>query len=219
MDVGEFDFGFTGDELFIGAQAGRKSTDKGFRGGVKRETWDGEFRGDRAVEGDEDWIGQGSLAEGGEESTGEKSREESVPPDDGKVVIFRPFLKPDGSTYLNTGIKTIMRGYALPFVLEETPANVVDEQRDVQTAKSLCDSSVVNGRAGCVCDKRLDDSVHPEGLDLVHGRLEFLLVPTVDDDVETLAVEVLGKGLSYPIRGTGDNRIRVWTSLILFVAV
>jgi len=219
MEVNKFDVGFAGDELFIGAQAGRQSMDKGFRGGVKRDTRDGEFRGERAVEGDEDRVGEGGLAEGGEESAGEKGREESVPPDDGEVIIFRPFLKPNGSTCLNTSTKTITRGCALPFGFEMSPANVVDEQCDVQVVKSLRDTSVVDVGAAGICDEGLDDSILPECLDLFHGCLEFLLVPTVDDDVETLAVEVLGQGLSYPIRGPGDNRIRLWSSLVLFVAV
>ena len=67
--------------------------DEGFGGGVEGDTWYGEFRGERAVEYDEDWVGEGGLAEGGEESTGEKGREERVPPDDREVRIFRPFLK------------------------------------------------------------------------------------------------------------------------------
>lgn len=48
-------------------------------------------------------MGEGGLAEGGEESAGEKGWEECVPSDDGEVIIFRPFLESDGSTDINTG--------------------------------------------------------------------------------------------------------------------
>jgi hypothetical protein len=218
MEVHKFDVGLTGDKPFIGAQAGRQSPDEGFGGGVKGDTWDGEFCGERAVEGDEDWVGEGGLAEGGEESAGEKGREERVPPDDGEVIIFRPFLESDGSTGESQyRYEMYERDWALPFGLEVGPANVVDEQRYVQIVKSLRNASEVDGGAGGICDEGLDDSVLPESLDLFHGRLEFLLVPTVDDDIETFAVEVLRQGLSYPIGGTGDNRIGLWTLLILFV--
>ena len=84
--------------------------DEGFGGGVDGDTWNVEFRGERAVENDENWVGEGGLAEGRKESTGEEGREERVPPDNGKVIIFRPFLKSDGCPlYLNTSIKTTTR--------------------------------------------------------------------------------------------------------------
>ena len=40
---------------------------------------------------------EGGLAERREESAGEKRWEESVPPDHGEVIIFRPFLESDSS--------------------------------------------------------------------------------------------------------------------------
>lgn len=95
MEVHEFDFGLTGGKPFIGPQAGRKSSDKGFRSGVERDTWDGEFRRERATEDDKDWVGEGGLAERREEDAGEKGGEDGVPPDHSEVIIFGPLLEPD----------------------------------------------------------------------------------------------------------------------------
>ena len=86
--------------------------DEGFSGGVEGDTGYSEFRGKRTVEDDEDLVGEGGLAEGGEESTGEKGREERIPPDDREVCIFRPFLKSGGhaSQYQNKNrLREIMR--------------------------------------------------------------------------------------------------------------
>ena len=98
VEVHKFDVGLARDKLLIGAQAGRQSLDEGFGGGVERDTGNGKFRRERAVENDEDRVGEGGLAEGGEESAGEKVREERIPPDNGKVIIFRPFLESDSFT-------------------------------------------------------------------------------------------------------------------------
>ena len=115
VKVHKFDVGLARDKLLIGAQAGRQSLDEGFGGGVERDPRNGKFRSERAVENDEDWMGEGGFAEGGEESAGEKVREERVPPDDGKVIIFRPFLESDGSTR-SLSVSTQLRGVA-PYLL------------------------------------------------------------------------------------------------------
>jgi len=89
------------------------------------------------------------------------------------------------------GGETNVRDLALPSGFEVCPSDVVDEQCDVQIVKSLCDSGEVDGGTRGICNEGLDGPILSESLDLLHGRLEFLLVPTVDDDVETLAIELL----------------------------
>ena len=41
----------------------------------------------------------------------------------------------------------------------------------------------------------------------------------MDDDIETFLVEVFRQGLSYPIRGSGDEGIGLGALLVLFVLV
>ena len=96
MKVHEFNTGFASDKPFVGPQAGWESLDEGFRGGVERDARDGEFRGERTVEYDENRTGEGGLAEGREESPGKERWEQSVPPDHSEVIIFGPLLKSDG---------------------------------------------------------------------------------------------------------------------------
>ena len=112
-----------------------------------------------------------------------------------------------------------LRDYALPFGFEISPSNVVDEQRYVQAVESLCDTREVDAGAGGICLEGLDDPVLPESLNLVHGRLEFLLVATMDDEIETLLIEVFRQGLPESICGSGDKRIGLGTLLVLRVPV
>jgi hypothetical protein len=60
-------------------------------------------------------VREGGLAEGGEESAGEKGREERVPPDEGEVIIFRPLLESDGFTCFNAENRNDYRGLRLTF--------------------------------------------------------------------------------------------------------
>lgn len=76
--------------------------------GLVRDAWDGKFRRRCAIEGDEDRMGEGCLAERGEESASEKGREEHIPLDSGEVVVFRPFLESDDSTGLVSETATSM---------------------------------------------------------------------------------------------------------------
>ena len=72
-------------------------------------------------------MGEGGLAEGGEEGAGEKGWEEHVPPDGGEVIIFGPFLESDDPTDLIPGTARSMRDCVLPSGSEVCPSNVVDE--------------------------------------------------------------------------------------------
>jgi len=73
-------------------------------------------------------VREGGLAEGGEESASEKGWEERVPPDDGEVLSFRPFLESDGSAHINTEIEAIAGDCVLPSGFKVCSADVVDEQ-------------------------------------------------------------------------------------------
>ena len=136
-------------------------------------------------------MGEGGLAEGGEESAGEKGWEECVPSDDREVIIFRPFFESVGSQMSMLEAEVRVHGWALPSRFEICPSDVVDKQCDVQIVESLRDSCEVDGGTRGICNEGLDSPVLPESLDLLYGRLEFLLVPTMNDDVEALAVELL----------------------------
>ena len=113
---------------------------------------------------------------------------------------------------------------AEPFRSSSTPPDVVHEDRDIQPLEPLRDPLKVNPGPARVLQEiphvlNLSRPPRLGPLDLLDYDLELLLVPSVQDQVEALVVELPGGGLAYSICGAGDDGIRRWALKVFLPAV
>ena len=100
-----------------------------------------------------------------------------------------------------------------PFWANRRPSNVVHEDRDVQPLEPLRDPLKVDPGLARILQEILDVlnlscPLRLGALDLLNDALEFLLVPSVQDEVESLVVKFLGGGSAYAITGASNDGIR-----------
>ena len=91
--------------------------------------------------------------------------------------------------------------------------NVVYEDGDVQPLKPPRDPLKVDPSLAPILQEILDvlNLSRPLRLDALYlfdDRFEFVLVPSVQDEVEAFVVKLLSGGFAYAITGTGDDGIR-----------
>ena len=111
-----------------------------------------------------------------------------------------------------------------PFGTNCRPPNVVHEDCDIQPLEPLRDPLKVNPGPARILQEiphvlNLSRPPRLGPLDLLDYDLELLLVPSVQDQVEALVVELPSGGLAYSICGAGDDGIRRWTLKVFLPAV
>ena len=100
-----------------------------------------------------------------------------------------------------------------PFWTDRKPSNVVHKDRNVQPLKPLRDPLKVDPGLARILQEilhvlNLSCPLRLGALDLLDDALKFLLVPSVQDEVESLVVKLLGGGFAYAIAGASNDGIR-----------
>ena len=111
-----------------------------------------------------------------------------------------------------------------PFGANLEPPNVVHKDRNIQPLKPLRNPLEVDPSPARVLQEVLHVLYLPSpvrlcALDLLEDGLEFLLVSSVQDEVEPFVVKLPSGGFAYAISGAGDDRIRRWTLEVLLPAI
>ena len=111
-----------------------------------------------------------------------------------------------------------------PFGANRKCPNVVHEDRHVQPLEPPRDPLKVDPSPARILQEifhllNLSRPLRLGALDFLDDALELLLVPSVQDEVESLVVELLSGGFSYAIGRAGDNSVRRWALEVLLPVV
>ena len=111
-----------------------------------------------------------------------------------------------------------------PFRANRKCPNVVHEDRHVQPLKPPRDPLKIDPSPARILQEifhllNLSRPLRLGALDFLDDTLELLLVPSVQNEVESLVIELLSGGLSYAIGRAGDDSVRRWALEVLLPVV